>query len=244
MLASIWYAMPKERMKLEQLREGDWWGILCMAIGLGSLIAMLEEGQRKDWFGSPFIVNCAILAAIFVPLFVLIEVVREKRPKGAKPYRFPAECPCPLHTPVVRDETATGEAGAVSRCSGEFACPYQRIEHLKHFVSRRAFDIDGLGEKQIEFFYEQGWVREPADIFTLEKRNKEIRLEQQEGYGETSIGNLFRAISQFAGNLEDRLINIAHNVIREPGGENCCAAQHQDERETGALGGLDGGDAV
>jgi len=95
---------------------------------------------------------------------------------------------------VVRDETATGEAGAVSRCSGEFACPYQRTEHLKHFVSRRAFDIDGLGEKQIELFYEQGWVREPADIFTLEQRNRTIRLEQQEGFGETSVRNLFRAI--------------------------------------------------
>jgi DNA ligase (NAD+) len=124
----------------------------------------------------------------------VLEVVIEKRPKGAKPYRFPKECPCHLHTPVVRDETATGEAGAVSRCSGEFACPYQRVEHLKHFVSRRAFDIDGLGEKQIEFFYEQGWVQEPADIFTLERRNKEIRLEQQEGYGETSVGNLCRSI--------------------------------------------------
>ena len=78
MLASIWYAMPREPMKLEQLREGDWWGIFCMAIGLGSLITMLEEGQRKDWFGSQFIVSCAILAAIFVPLFVVIEVVREK----------------------------------------------------------------------------------------------------------------------------------------------------------------------
>jgi DNA ligase (NAD+) len=124
----------------------------------------------------------------------VLEVVLEKRPKQTKPYRFPKTCPCHLHTPVVRDETATGEAGAVSRCSGEFACPYQRIEHLKHFVSRRAFDIDGLGEKQIEFFYEQGWVREPADIFTLEQRNKEIRLEEQEGYGTTSVGNLFRAI--------------------------------------------------
>src|ERR1700680_3712875 len=72
--------------------------------------------------------------------------------------------------------------------------PCQTIEHLKHFVSRRAFDIDGLGEKQIEFFYEQGWVREPADIFTLERRNRTIRLEQQEGFGETSVRNLFGAI--------------------------------------------------
>jgi len=124
----------------------------------------------------------------------VLGVVLEKRPKDSKPYRFPKTCSCHLHTPVVRDETATGEAGAVSRCSGEFACPYQTIEHLKHFVSRRAFDIDGLGEKQIEFFYERGWVREPADIFTLEQRNQKIRLEQQEGYGETSVRNLFRAI--------------------------------------------------
>src|SRR5712691_7079983 len=124
----------------------------------------------------------------------VLGVVAEKRPKGAKPYCFPKVCPCPLHTPVVRETTATGEEGAVSRCSGEFACPYQRIEHLKHFVSRRAFDIEGLGEKQIEFFYEQGWVREPADIFTLEQRNSTIRLEQREGFGETSVRNLFRAI--------------------------------------------------
>jgi DNA ligase (NAD+) len=73
----------------------------------------------------------------------VLGVVAEKRPKGAKPYCFPKVCPCSLHTAVVRETTATGEEGAVSRCSGEFACPYQRIEHLKHFVSRRAFDIEG-----------------------------------------------------------------------------------------------------
>jgi DNA ligase (NAD+) len=124
----------------------------------------------------------------------VLGVVQEKRPKAAKPYRFPTTCPCPLKTPVVREATATGEAGAVARCSGEFACPYQKIEHLKHFVSRRAFDIDGLGEKQIEFFFAQGWIEEPADIFTLEERNRKIRLEEQEGYGEVSVGNLFRSI--------------------------------------------------
>src|SRR5207244_9171410 len=67
-------------------------------------------------------------------------------------------------------------------------------EHRNNVGSRRAFDSDGIGEKQIEFFYEQGWVREPADIFTLEARNKTVRLEQQEGFGETSVRNLFRAI--------------------------------------------------
>ena len=124
----------------------------------------------------------------------VLGVVLDKRPKDAKPYHFPKKCPCPLKTEVVRETTASGEVGAVSRCSGEFACPYQTMEHLRHFVSRRAFDIDGLGEKQIEFFFEQGWVKEPADIFTLEARNDRIRLEQVEGYGETSVGNLFRAI--------------------------------------------------
>jgi DNA ligase (NAD+) len=94
----------------------------------------------------------------------------------------------------VREETAAGEEGARARCTGEFACPYQKIEHLKLFASRRAFDIDGLGEKQIEFFFEQGWVKEPADIFTLEARNPKLKLEQIEGYGATSVRNLFEAI--------------------------------------------------
>jgi len=94
----------------------------------------------------------------------------------------------------VREQTATGEEGAVARCTGELACPYQTVEHLKHFVSRRAFDIDGLGEKQIELFYEKEWVKEPADIFTLPERNKKIHLEEVEGFGEVSVRNLFNAI--------------------------------------------------
>jgi DNA ligase (NAD+) len=126
----------------------------------------------------------------------VVDVVLDKRPKDAEPYPFPKKCPCPLHTDVVREETATGEEGARGRCTGEFACPYQKIEHLKLFVSRRAFDIDSFGEKQIEFFFEQGWVKEPADIFELPKRNKQIKLEEQEGYGETSVRNLFAAIEQ------------------------------------------------
>ena len=125
----------------------------------------------------------------------VLGVVLEKRPAGAKPYRFPTKCPCPLHTPVVRETTATGEESAVIRCTGEFACPYQRMEHLRHFVSRRAFDIDGLGEKQIALFYEEGWVKEPADIFTLAARNQKIKLEDYEGFGETSVRNLFDAIN-------------------------------------------------
>ena len=124
----------------------------------------------------------------------IVDVVIDKRPKDAKPYKFPRKCPCYLHTDVVREETATGEEGARARCTGEFACPFQKIEHLKLFCSRRAFDIEGLGEKQIELFFEKEWIREPADIFTLAQRNKKIRLEDEEGFGETSVRNLFNAI--------------------------------------------------
>jgi DNA ligase (NAD+) len=124
----------------------------------------------------------------------VLGVVLENRPKGSKPYKFPSHCPCSLRTAVVRDTTATGGEGVVARCTGEFACPHQKIEHLKHFVSRRAFDIEGLGEKQIALFFEQGWIREPGDIFTLAARNTKIKLEEQEGFGELSVRNLFNAI--------------------------------------------------
>ncbi|MGA8616022.1 MAG: NAD-dependent DNA ligase LigA, partial [Xanthobacteraceae bacterium] len=124
----------------------------------------------------------------------VLGVVPEKRPRGAKAYEFPKKCPCPLHTDVVREVIAGGEEGVRAHCTGEFACPYQALGHLEHFVSRRAFDIDGLGEKQIAFFYEQGWVKEPADIFTLQERDKKIKLEEVEGFGETSVRNLFNAI--------------------------------------------------
>jgi DNA ligase (NAD+) len=125
----------------------------------------------------------------------VLGVVLEKRPSPEpKPYEFPRKCPCPLHTDVVRETIAGGEEGARARCTGEFACPFQRTEHLRHFVSRLAFDIEGLGEKQIQLFFEKGWVQEPADIFTLEQRNADLKLEEVEGYGETSVRNLFTAI--------------------------------------------------
>ena len=119
--------------------------------------------------------------------------VVEDKPRGAKAYHFPRKCPCPLKTDVVPEEIAGGGEGVRVRCSGEFACPFQKTEHLRHFVSRRAFDIDGLGEKQIAFFFEQGWVTEPADIFKL-PNNKKVDLTEHEGYGETSVTNLFRSI--------------------------------------------------
>jgi DNA ligase (NAD+) len=125
----------------------------------------------------------------------VLGVIVEQRPAGAQPYRFPKKCPCPLKTDVVREQTAAGEEGAIARCTGELACPYQKIEHLRHFVSRLAFDIEGLGERQIHLFVEQGWVDEPAHIFTLESRNAEIKLEELEGFGEVSVRKLFAAIA-------------------------------------------------
>jgi len=168
--------------------------------GIGGDGEMLREG-RDLRIGDTVVIQ---RAGDVIPQ--VVDVLVEKRPKSAMPYHFPKQCPCPLHTDVVREETSTGEAGARTRCTGEFACPYQKIEHLKLFASRRAFDIEGLGEKQIEFFYEQGWVKEPGDIFTLAARNNKIRLQEQEGYGETSVRNLFGAIESRREIALDRFI--------------------------------------
>ncbi|MEJ0060692.1 MAG: NAD-dependent DNA ligase LigA [Terricaulis sp.] len=116
----------------------------------------------------------------------IVDVLVEKRPRGLKRYHFPEICPCPLKT------TVSAEEGSVRRCTGEFACPFQRIEHLRHFVARRAIDIEGLGFKQIEEFFEAGYVKEPADIFKLKQHADEIR--EREGYGEKSVTNLLAAI--------------------------------------------------
>jgi DNA ligase (NAD+) len=156
--------------------------------GIGGDGEQLREG-REIMIGDTVIVQ---RAGDVIPQ--IVDVVLDKRPNDAKSYHFPKKCPCPLRTDVVREDTAAGEEGSRARCSGEFACPYQKIEHLKLFASRRAFDIDGLGEKQIQYFFDEGWVKEPADIFTLPKRNNKLKLEEIEGYGETSVRNLFAAI--------------------------------------------------
>lgn len=111
-------------------------------------------------------------------------------------FTFPEVCPCPLKTPVAREQTAGGEETAVRRCTGEFACPYQRVEHLIHFVSRPAADIEGLGEKQVRAFYEEGVLKEPADIYTLVARNDELQLEERDGFGERSVQKLFASIEE------------------------------------------------
>ena len=121
--------------------------------------------------------------------------VAPNTPRGPEPYAFPEVCPCPLKTPLARETTASGAETVVRRCTGELACPFQRIEHLKLFVSRRAFDIEGLGEKQLTAFYEEEAIREPADIFSLARDEARLAdLREREGYGETSIRNLVAAI--------------------------------------------------
>ncbi len=126
----------------------------------------------------------------------VLDVVLDRRPADAKPYEFPTKCPaCGSH--AVREvNPRTGKEDAVRRCTGGLICPAQARERLKHFVSRNAFDIEGLGEQRIDDFYAEGIVTRPQDIFTLQKRNERSlkRLENREGWGETSARNLFAAI--------------------------------------------------
>ncbi|GAK44867.1 DNA ligase, NAD-dependent [Tepidicaulis marinus] len=128
----------------------------------------------------------------------IVRVMEEHRPKGAKPYEFPETCPeCGSH--AVREiNPKTGKPDAVRRCTGGLICPAQAVERLKHFVSRNAFDIEGLGAKQVEAFYSDGRVMRPADIFTLEERDKKSlkKLKDKEGWGDTSAKNLFAAIEE------------------------------------------------
>lgn len=121
----------------------------------------------------------------------IVEVVDDGEHAGRPSYAFPTRCPCPLKTEVVRPE---GEA--VSRCSGELACPHQQLRRLIHFVSRDAFDIEGLGDKQVQAFFEKGMIATPADIFDLARRDGETEplLLEWEGWGEKSAGKLFQAI--------------------------------------------------
>jgi DNA ligase (NAD+) len=117
----------------------------------------------------------------------IVSVVTERRPAGSVPFVFPDICPaCGSH--AVRPP---GEA--VRRCTGGLICPAQRVERLIHFVSRPAFDIDGLGEKTIQEFYNEGWLHGPADLFKLPEREAEIAT--REGWGKLSAANLSRAIA-------------------------------------------------
>jgi DNA ligase (NAD+) len=123
----------------------------------------------------------------------IVRVITEKRPKTAKPYKFPTTCPV-CHSHAVREvDEKTGKADVVRRCTGGLICPAQRVERLKHFVSRNAFDIEGLGEKHIQAFFDDRIITSPPDIFKLEERHG-TKILGREGWGEQSARKLFRAI--------------------------------------------------
>ena len=128
----------------------------------------------------------------------VLEVIADRRPEGASVWPFPEHCPeC--------GSLAVREAGeAVRRCTGGLICPAQKLERLKHFVSRQAFDIDGLGGKHIEAFHEDGLVDGPGDIFRLKEHADAIR--EREGWGEKSVENLLAAIEERRTIGLDRLI--------------------------------------
>ncbi|MBE0413841.1 MAG: NAD-dependent DNA ligase LigA [Yoonia sp.] len=120
------------------------------------------------------------------------DVDLSRRPADVLPFAFPAKCPR-CGSDAIRED-----GDAVRRCTGGMICPAQAVEKLKHFVSRSAFDIEGLGARQIEQFYDDGWIKTPADIFTLRDRfGRGIKqLKNREGWGEKSAQNLFDAIDE------------------------------------------------
>lgn len=126
----------------------------------------------------------------------VVEVVLDKRPKSTKPFKYPQTCPaCGSH--AVRDtDEKTGVADVVRRCTGGLICPAQAKERLKHFVSRNALDIEGLGGEKIEFLFDDDRIKTPADIFTLKARDAEhaVPLQTLKGFGKTSVEKLFTAI--------------------------------------------------
>jgi DNA ligase (NAD+) len=132
----------------------------------------------------------------------VIEVVKQERHEGANPFRLPSSCPV-CGSPVVAD----GD-GIIKRCIGGLKCKSQVVEKIKHFVSREAFNIEGLGSSQIESFYADGIITDPVDIFTLPERNQTLPqpIEQREGWGDKSKSNLFAAIQKAQNVTLDRFI--------------------------------------
>jgi DNA ligase (NAD+) len=128
----------------------------------------------------------------------VVKVVDPDREGRGAPFVFPTVCPVCGSQALREHDPRTAKLDAVRRCTGGLICAAQLKERLKHFVSRKAFDIEGLGTRQIEAFHEEGLIREPADIFTLRARNEAggitPPLQEREGFGETSIANLFAAI--------------------------------------------------
>ncbi|WP_068315679.1 NAD-dependent DNA ligase LigA [Pseudovibrio hongkongensis] len=130
----------------------------------------------------------------------IVDVDLDRRPEDSVAFEYPQSCPaCGSH--AVREQSGVkGKLDAVRRCTGGLICPAQAVEKLKHFVSRNAFDIEGMGEKQVSAFFElgleEGGIRTPADIFTLRERDGKslVKLRSREGWGAVSARNLFDAI--------------------------------------------------
>ena len=138
----------------------------------------------------------------------IVRVVEDRRPKDARAYRFPTRCPF-CDSEAVRGG-GEGDEEVDRRCTGGLICPAQAVERLKHFVSRRAFDIEGLGAKQIEEFFAAGVMTAPQHIFALESQIAKAGLPplaQWEGYGETSAKKLFDAIDKARTQPLDRFLN-------------------------------------
>jgi len=119
----------------------------------------------------------------------VVEVDKAKRPSDSKEYIFPDTCP------VCGSQAVREGDEAVTRCMGGLVCSAQSVERLKHFVSRDAFDIDGLGEKQIELFWEKELIKSPVDIFLLEGKDIDPPIKDWDGWGKKSADNLFAAIN-------------------------------------------------
>jgi DNA ligase (NAD+) len=138
----------------------------------------------------------------------ILGVVEGMRPEGVPPYEFPTLCPICGSLASREVNPVTGKIDAVRRCTGGLICPAQRVERLKHFVSRNAFDIEGLGEKRIKELYDDQIIKSPPDIFTLaeEDRKRESKLAEREGWGETSAKKLFDAIEARRNVKLDRFI--------------------------------------
>jgi DNA ligase (NAD+) len=163
--------------------------------GIGNSGELIREG-RDIRIGDLVVVQ---RAGDVIPQ--IVDIVTEKRPHESVPYDFPKVCPvCGSH--AVREvNEKTGKMDAVRRCTGGFVCSAQAIEHLKHFVSRDAYDIEGLGSKQIEFFFSSDdpalQIRTAPDIFTLRARQEAsslVKLENIDGFGRVSVRKLFDAI--------------------------------------------------
>ncbi|MEL6372952.1 MAG: NAD-dependent DNA ligase LigA [Pseudomonadota bacterium] len=130
----------------------------------------------------------------------VVQVVTEKRPGESAAFVFPTRCPVCGSEAVRPVDVKTGDQDVVRRCTGGLICPAQAKERLKHFVSRNAVEIDGLGDKQIDLFYDEGLLRQPADIYTLAERDaarpSDERLAARKGYGNRSIEKLFTSIEE------------------------------------------------